>query len=130
MQDAIRDLADIANIRVRRVHPDAGGWAPRRDRFKRFVLLSLAGVLLLSAPLTSIGLAVREQHVDAGRSSADRRSISELQARVLSLEAQMGAQADWSVIARAVQPSIFTVATDHGLGSGWVLGQVREDRMW
>jgi putative serine protease PepD len=86
----------------------------------RLFLLSLAGLLLLGAPLTSLGLAVREQHVEAGRSSAERRSISELQARVLSLEAQMRTQADWGAIARAVQPSIFTVATDHGLGSGWV----------
>jgi len=86
----------------------------------RLVLLGLAGLLLLSAPLTSIGLAVREQDVEAGRSSADRRSISELQARVLSLEAEMATQADWSAIATAVQPSIFTVMTDHGLGSGWV----------
>ena len=121
VQEAIRDLADVASIRVRRVlPPDAGGSASRWVRLRKFVLPSLAGVLLLSAPLTSIGLALREQHADAGRSSADRRSISELQARVLSLEAQMGAQADWSVIARTVQPSIFTVATDHGLGSGWV----------
>ena len=119
VQNAIRDQAHRASIRVRRVlHPDAHGSAPRRLRM--VFLLSLAGLLLLSAPLTSIGLAVRELHVEAARSSTDRRSISELQARVLSLEAQVGAQADWSAIARAVQPSIFTVATDHGLGSGWV----------
>jgi putative serine protease PepD len=121
VQDTIRDLADGDGIRVRRVlHPDADGSAPRRGRLRRFVLLSLAGLLLLSAPVTSIGLIVREQTTNAGGSSADRRSISELQARVLSLEAQMSAQTDWGAIARAVQPSIFTVATDHGLGSGWV----------
>ncbi len=111
----------MAGIRVRRVlHPDADGAAPRRLRLRRLVLLSLAGLLLIGAPLASIALTVREKHVDAGASSADRRSISELQARVLTLEAQMRAQPDWSAIARAVQPSIFTVATDHGLGSGWV----------
>ncbi len=121
VQDTIRDLADGASIRVRRVlHPDVGGSAPRRACLRRFALLSLAGLLLLSAPVTSIGLLLREQTTNAGGSSADRRSISELQARVLSLEAQVGAQADWGAIARAVQPSIFTVATDHGLGSGWV----------
>jgi len=84
------------------------------------VLLSLAGLLLLSAPVMSIGLTLRERSVNAGIASADRRSISELRANVLSLQAQIGAQADWGAIARAVQPSIFTVATDHGLGSGWV----------
>jgi len=121
VDDPIRDQADRVSIRVRRVlHPDASGSAPRRGPLRRLVLLGLAGLLLLSAPLTSIGLAVREQDVEAGRSSADRRSISELQARVLSLEAEMATQADWSAIATAVQPSIFTVMTDHGLGSGWV----------
>jgi S1-C subfamily serine protease len=119
VQEAIRDLTD--SIRVRRViHPDAGDSAPRRGRLRRSVLLSLAGLLLLSAPVTSIGLALREQHVYARGSAADRRSISELQGRVRSLEAQLSAQADWSAIARAVQPSIFTVVTEHGLGSGWV----------
>jgi len=119
MRDAIRNQSHRASIRVRRaLHPDAHGSAPRRLR--RLFLLSLAGLLLLSAPLTSIGLAVREQHVEAATSSADRRSISELRARVLSLEAQMRTTADWGAIARAVQPSIFTIATDHGLGTGWV----------
>jgi putative serine protease PepD len=119
VQNAIWNQAHRASIRVRRVlYPDAHGSAP--GRLRRVFLLSLAGLLLLCAPLTSIGLAVQEQHVEAGRSSADRRSISELQARVISLEAQMHTQADWGAIARAVQPSIFTVATDHGLGSGWV----------
>jgi putative serine protease PepD len=108
-----------ASIRVRRVvHPDAHDSA--RRSLRRLYLLSLAGLLLLCASLTSIGLSVQELQVDAGRSSADGRSISQLQARVLSLEAQMRTQPDWGAIARAVQPSIFTVATDHGLGSGWV----------
>lgn len=121
VRDAVRDLADVASIRVRGVlPPDAGRSAQRRGRLRRLVLLSLAGLLLLSAPLTSIGLALREQHVYAGGSAADRRSISELQGRVRSLEAQVSSQTDWSAIARAVQPSIFTVATKHGLGSGWV----------
>ncbi len=119
VQEAIRDLTN--SIRVRRVvHSDAAGSAPGRGRLRRLVLLSLAGLLFLSAPVTSIGLALREQHVYAGGSAADRRSISELQGRVRSLEAQISAQADWSAIAKAVQPSIFTVATEHGLGSGWV----------
>jgi len=119
VQDAIRTQAHRASIRVRHaLHPDAHGSAPRR--LSRLLLLSLASLLLIGAPLTSIGLAVRAQYVEAGRSSADHRSISELQARVVSLEAQVRTQADWGAIARAVQPSIFTVATDQGLGSGWV----------
>jgi putative serine protease PepD len=111
----------MASVRVRReLPPDAGGSAPRRLGFRKFVLISVAGLVLVGGPMTSIGLTLREQSIDAGTSSADRHSISELQARVKALQAQTGAQTDWSAIATAVQPSIFTVATNHGLGSGWV----------
>jgi len=84
------------------------------------VLLGLAGLLLLSAPLTSLGLTIRDRSADARGLRADHQSISQLQARVKSLEAQVEAQSDWSAIARKVQSSIFTVATKSGLGSGWV----------
>lgn len=121
VQEASRDLSETASIRVRReLPPDAGGSAPRRVRLRRFVLISVAGLVLVGAPMTSIGLTLREQSINAATSSADRHSISELQARVRSLEAQTGAETDWSAIASAVQSSIFTVATNHGLGSGWV----------
>ena len=86
----------------------------------RIVLFGLVGLLLLSAPLTSIGLTIRERSVEARGLGADRQSLSALQARVKSLELQVGAQTDWSAIARDVQSSIFTVATKSGLGSGWV----------
>ena len=91
-----------------------------RPRPGRIVLLGLAGLLLLSAPLMGIGLTIRERSVDARGLEADRQTIAELQARVKSLEARVGAQTDWSAIAGKVQSSIFTISTKRGLGSGWV----------
>jgi putative serine protease PepD len=92
----------------------------RRADLGRIVLLGLAGLLLLGAPLTAVGLTIRERSADAGGLRADHQSISQLQARVKSLEAQVQMQTDWSAIAGKVQSSIFTVATRSGLGSGWV----------
>jgi putative serine protease PepD len=89
----------------------------RRTDLGRIVLLGLAGVLLLAAPLISLGLTIRERTADA---SDDHQSISQLQARVKSLEGQIQAHTNWGAIAREVQSSIFTVATKSGLGSGWV----------
>jgi putative serine protease PepD len=97
--------------------PQAGEGKPRRGRI---VLLGLAGLLLLSAPLTGLGLTIRERSVDASSVGQDRQSIAALQARVKSLEARVAVQTDWSAIARDVQSSIFTVSTKRGLGSGWV----------
>jgi putative serine protease PepD len=83
------------------------------------MLLGLAGVLLLGVQL-SIGLAIRDRGADASRRGADQQSIARLEARVKVLEAQAGSQTDWSAITRDVQRSVVTVATRHGLGSGWV----------
>jgi len=111
----------IDGIRVRRVpHPDANASQQRRGTLRYVVLLSLAGALLVGAPLTGIALAMRRQQATVAALAAERRSIAELEGRVRSLEAQTNTQVDWSTIARAVQPSIFTVVTEHGLGSGWV----------
>src|ERR1700694_700767 len=111
----------IDGIRVRRVpHPDADAPQQRRGTLRYVVFLSLAGALLVGAPLTGVALAVRGQQAAVAGLAAERRSIAELQGRVRSLEAQTNTQVDWSTTARAVQPSIFTVVTEHGLGSGWV----------
>ena len=111
----------IDGIRVRRVpHPDADAPQQRRGTLGYVVLLCMAGALLVGAPLTSIALAVQGQQAAVAGLAAESRSIAELQGRVRSLEAQTNTQVDWSTIARAVQPSIFTVVTEHGLGSGWV----------
>jgi putative serine protease PepD len=52
--------------------------------------------------------------------SSQARSIDALRARVHTLQAGVDAQPDWSAIARKVEPSVFTIETLYGLGSGWV----------
>lgn len=52
--------------------------------------------------------------------SLQARSIDSLRARVHTLQAGVEAQPDWSAIARKVEPSVFTIETSYGLGSGWV----------
>ena len=52
---------------------------------------------------------------------AQERSIAVLQAKVDSLRARALIQADWPAVATKVGPSVFTIATDSALGSGWVV---------
>ncbi len=85
----------------------------------RIVLLGLAGALLVSVQL-SVGLTVHDRGADAAQRRANQQSIARLETRVKALEAQAGSQTDWSAMAREVQRSVVTVATRHGLGSGWV----------
>jgi len=92
----------------------------RRADPRRIVLLGLAGLLLLGAPLSGMGLTIRAATVDARGLGSDRQSIAALQARVKSLEARVAAQTDWSAMVRDVQASIVTIVTKSGLGSGWV----------
>jgi len=63
---------------------------------------------------------LRDRSANAGQLGADRHSIAELETRIRSLEARMGAQVDWTTVARNIQSSIFTIETMNGLGSGWV----------
>jgi putative serine protease PepD len=85
----------------------------------RIVLLGLAGVLVVSVQL-SVGLTVRDRGADAAQRRTDQQSMARLEMRVKALETQAGSQTDWSAMAREVQRSVVTVATKHGLGSGWV----------
>ncbi len=52
--------------------------------------------------------------------TSQARSINGLRANVHALQAEVGAQPDWTAIARKVEPSVFTIETSYGLGSGWV----------
>src|SRR5207245_9066597 len=87
---------------------------------RRSVLACLAGLLILGAPLASVSVMLRDRSANAGQLGADRHSIAELETRIRSLEARMGAQVDWTTVARNIQSSIFTIETRNGLGSAWV----------
>jgi putative serine protease PepD len=53
--------------------------------------------------------------------AAQQKAIAQLQVQVKSLQSRSGIQADWTAIAAEVEPSVFTIATDNALGSGWVV---------
>lgn len=52
--------------------------------------------------------------------AAQSRSIAHFESEVSLLRTQVATQPDWAAIAQAVEPSVFTIETDEGLGSGWV----------
>ncbi len=72
-----------------------------------------AVLLLVAAPLVGLGLALRTI-------SSQQRSVDALRAEVQALQAKVDAQPDWTAIALKVEPSVFTIETSYGLGSGWV----------
>ena len=75
---------------------------------------ALAAVLLMvAAPAVGLGLALNAI-------SSQQRSSDGLRNQVQALQAKVDAQPDWTAIARKAEPSVFTIETDYGLGSGWV----------
>jgi putative serine protease PepD len=74
---------------------------------------AVAVLLLVGAPAAGLGYAIHTMGSQA-------RSIEALRAEVNGLQARVDLQPDWKSIARQVEPSVFTIETDYGLGSGWV----------
>jgi putative serine protease PepD len=77
--------------------------------------IAVAVVSIMAVGALAAGVALTMQTV-----SSQARSIDSLRATVHSLKARVDAQPDWSAIARKVEPSVFTIETSYGLGSGWV----------
>ena len=79
-------------------------------------MVAAVGVALLIAvggPAVCVGLAMRAQIV------SQAGSIQDLRAQVDAMT-NMDHEPDWPQIAALVRPSVVTVSTDDGLGSGWV----------
>src|SRR5260370_35098850 len=72
-----------------------------------------AVLLLMAAPVVGLGLALHAM-------SLQLRCLDGLRTEVRALRTQVDAQPDWTAIARKVEPSVFTIETSYGLGSGWV----------
>lgn len=53
--------------------------------------------------------------------ATQQKAIAQLQSQVSSLHARGANQMDWTAVAAEVEPSVFTIATDSALGSGWVV---------
>jgi S1-C subfamily serine protease len=67
------------------------------------------------------GIIMQTQKAETHTLAMQEKTMVQLQARVISLEARAEIQPDWTAVATAVEPSVFTIVTSNGLGSGWVV---------
>ena len=51
----------------------------------------------------------------------DEQGMARMQARIDGIQAHVAQQSDWSRLAARVEPSVYTISTAAGLGSGWVV---------
>ncbi len=84
--------------------------------------LNRVGVFSVVAAL-ALGAAagagqLRGESSDARALAAQAQTIGQLQAEVAALRST---DPDWAAIVARVEPSVVTVTTDEGLGSGWVV---------
>lgn len=114
METIAGNRAALAGIRSEgRVRPVARGLR-RLGHLPGWTLVAAVAVALLVAiPAAGLGVAFQTM-------SSQARAIGALRADVRGLQAKVDAQPDWSVIAAKVEPSVFIIETDYGLGSGWV----------
>ncbi len=112
---ATESYAGRAGIRLRSVIRTGAGnpWRSRPVPGSAALASMLAWVLIT---VTGTGFVVA-MHAEM---SAQSRSIARLESEVSLLRTQLDTQPDWAAIAAAVEPSVFTIETDEGLGSGWV----------
>jgi putative serine protease PepD len=72
-----------------------------------------AVLLMIASPAVGLGLALDAM-------STQQRALDGLRDQVQALQTKVDAQPDWTAIASKDEPSVFTIETDYGLGSGWV----------
>jgi putative serine protease PepD len=114
METIAGDRVALAGIRAEiRIRPVAPARRRLRDLPRWKVAAAAAMLLMVAAPAVGLGLALNAM-------SAQQRSFYGLRNQVQALQAKVDAQPDWTAIARKVEPSVFTIETDYGLGSGWV----------
>ncbi len=115
MEAISEDRDTLAGIRsVDRIRPIPHRPRRLRDTPRWTIAVAAAVLLAMGAPAVGLGFAL---HTIASQA----RSIDGLRADVRALQAKAGAQPDWQAIARQVEPSVFTIETDYGLGSGWAV---------
>jgi len=108
------DRAALAGIRTEnRIRPTAPGPALLRNLRRWRVLAAAVVLLIVVAPAGGLALALHTM-------SSQQRSVDGFRTQVQALQAKVDAQPDWTAIARKVEPSVFTIETSYGLGSGWV----------
>ncbi len=108
------DRGALAGIRSEiRIRPAAPGRRRLRDLPTWTVVAAAAVLLMVGAPAVGLVGALHAM-------STQQQSLEGLRAQVQALQAKIDTQPDWPAIARQAEPSVFTIETEYGLGSGWV----------
>jgi putative serine protease PepD len=76
---------------------------------------------LVAGVAASAGLVWRMHEDDVRAVAAQEQTSARLQVEINVLRLRESEQTDWSQLAARVEPSVFTISTDAGLGSGWVV---------
>lgn len=79
----------------------------------------LAAALAMGVAAVAV-VTWRTEQSDHSELAAETLAIAHLEGEVSVLETRSEAQPDWVSIAATVEPSVVTIATSGGLGSGWV----------
>jgi S1-C subfamily serine protease len=90
-------------------------------RTLRSKALGFVAAALMAGVAAGAGLAWRAHQDDARAMAAQQQSIARMQKEISALSVSASEQPDWSGLAARVEPSVFTISTDEGLGSGWVV---------
>jgi len=83
-----------------------------------------AGVIaaaLAAGVAASAGVAWRVHDSDQRATAAQQQTIARMQNEINVLTERDSVQTDWSQLAARAEPSVFTISTEAGLGSGWVV---------
>lgn len=83
--------------------------------------LIVAAALTVGVAAAAGGIVWQAHSAETHALVIQEKTIAHLQARVTSLEARAAVQPDWTAVAATVEPSVFTIATNKGLGSAWVV---------
>ena len=76
---------------------------------------------LVAGVAASAGLAWRVHEEGARAGATQNQTIARMQSDINALRLRESEQTDWSQLAARAEPSVFTISTEAGLGSGWVV---------
>jgi len=82
---------------------------------------AVVAAALVAGVAASAGLAWRAKQDDARATAAQKQTIARMQSEINLLKLRESEQTDWSQLAARTEPSVFTISTEAGLGSGWVV---------
>ena len=90
----------------------------------RILRRKVGGILaaaLVAGVAATAALTWRVHQDDAQAMAAQQRAMARMQNEIDVLDVRARSQTDWPALAAHVEPSVFTISTADGLGSGWVV---------